>query len=98
MIMGGVVGSPGALDLPWTEHNFRCDPEAAQIVLASGAPITIVPLDVTLQGYASGPRKRRVSGLRIHRSIAPSPISSNGIPGIASGDGPTCTTRWPSRR
>jgi len=48
-IMGGVVGGAGALHLPWTEHNFRCDPEAAQIVLASGAPITIVPLDVTTQ-------------------------------------------------
>lgn len=48
-IMGGVVGGAGALHLPWTEHNFRCDPEAAAIVLASGAPIRIVPLDVTTQ-------------------------------------------------
>ena len=37
-VMGGVVGGAGALHLPWVEHNFRCDPEAAQIVLASGAP------------------------------------------------------------
>ena len=49
VIMGGVVGGTGALHLPWTEHNFRADPEAAQIVLASGAPIAIVPLDVTTQ-------------------------------------------------
>jgi purine nucleosidase len=34
---------------PYAEHNIRCDPEAAQIVLASGAAITLVPLDVTLQ-------------------------------------------------
>ena len=32
---------------PYVEHNIRCDPEAAQVVLASGAPITLVPLDVT---------------------------------------------------
>ena len=49
VIMGGVVGGKGALHLPWTEHNFRSDPEAAQIVLASGAPMAIVPLDVTTQ-------------------------------------------------
>ena len=34
---------------PYREHNIRCDPEAAQIVVASGAPITLVPLDVTTQ-------------------------------------------------
>jgi purine nucleosidase len=61
VLMGGVVGgayhqpaaeTPGrfnALALPWAEHNFRSDPEAAAIVLQSGAPITIVPLDVTTQ-------------------------------------------------
>ena len=48
-IMGGVVGGSQALHLPWTEHNIRCDPEAAHIVFSSGAPITVTPLDVTLQ-------------------------------------------------
>lgn len=48
-LMGGAVGGVDALHLPWTEHNFRCDPEAAQIVLASGAATRIVPLDVTTQ-------------------------------------------------
>jgi purine nucleosidase len=47
VVMGGVVGGAHALHLPWTEHNFRCDPEAAHIVLSAGAPTTIVPLDVT---------------------------------------------------
>jgi purine nucleosidase len=47
MVMGGVVGGAGALHLPWVEHNFRCDPEAAAIVLASGVRLQIVPLDVT---------------------------------------------------
>lgn len=49
IIMGGVIGGKNALHLPWTEHNFRADPEAAQIVLASGAPMAIVPLDITTQ-------------------------------------------------
>lgn len=48
-LMGGVVGGKDALDLPWTEHNFRCDPAAARIVVASGVPLRIVPLDVTTQ-------------------------------------------------
>lgn len=47
VIMGGVVGGASALHLPWVEHNFRCDPEAAQVVLAAGAATWIVPLDVT---------------------------------------------------
>jgi len=47
VIMGGVVGGTHDLSLPWTEHNFRSDPEAADIVLSAGAPTTIVPLDVT---------------------------------------------------
>jgi len=51
VMMGGVVRAANsvALDLPWVEHNIRCDPEAANIVLKCGAPITMVPLDVTLQ-------------------------------------------------
>ena len=47
VIMGGSVGGAAALHLPWVEHNFHCDPEAAHVVLSSGAPIRIVPLDVT---------------------------------------------------
>ena len=49
MIMGGVLRGPDSLDLPYVEHNIRCDPEAAHIVLSSGAPITLVPLDVTMR-------------------------------------------------
>lgn len=49
MIMGGVVRGPTTLHLPIGEHNIRCDPEAAHVVFASGAPITLVPLDITTQ-------------------------------------------------
>ncbi len=48
-IMGGVVRSIDRLDLPLAEHNIVCDPEAAKIVFESGAPITLVPLDLTTQ-------------------------------------------------
>jgi purine nucleosidase len=47
VIMGGSVGGARALHLPWVEHNIRCDPEAAHIVFSAGAPMTVIPLDVT---------------------------------------------------
>ncbi len=46
--MGGAVRTPGTLT-PVTELNASYDPEATHIVLTSGAPITIVGLDVTRQ-------------------------------------------------
>ncbi len=71
-IMGGAVGGAGALHLPWTEHNFRSDPEAAAIVLASGAPIRIVPLDVTTQVRIRPADTARIrsAGDPFHRAIA----------------------------
>jgi inosine-uridine nucleoside N-ribohydrolase len=44
VIMGGAFDVPGFLQ----ELNFAVDPEAARFVLASGTPITLVPLDVTI--------------------------------------------------
>lgn len=44
VIMGGAFDVPGFLQ----ELNFGIDPEAAQVVLASGGDITLVPLDVTI--------------------------------------------------
>ena len=39
----------GEFQIGWPEHNFACDVVATGVVLASGAPITIVPLDQTLR-------------------------------------------------
>ena len=39
----------GAFWLERAEHNIRCDPEAADIVLRSGIPMTVCGLDVTTQ-------------------------------------------------
>lgn len=46
VISGGAVGVPGNVS-PVAEANVYADPEAAAIVLGSGAPITLVGLDVT---------------------------------------------------
>lgn len=48
-IMGGVVRGIDRLDLPVAEHNIICDAEAAHIVFSSGAPINLIPLDLTTQ-------------------------------------------------
>lgn len=48
VIMGGAVGVPGNVgDSPAAEWNIYIDPEAARQVLASGVPVTFVPLDAT---------------------------------------------------
>ena len=48
VIMGGVVRGPGNVT-PCAEFNIFVDPDAAQEVIASGIPITLVPLDATRQ-------------------------------------------------
>lgn len=45
-IMGGAVFVAGNVT-PYAEFNFHCDPEAADFVLSSGFPITLVGLDIT---------------------------------------------------
>lgn len=62
-IMGGMVQRRlDQLSFPYVEHNIRCDPEAAEIVFASRAPITLVPLDVTTQVYVRRPDLARMAG------------------------------------
>ncbi len=48
IIMGGAVRTRGNIT-PHAEFNIFSDPLAAQIVLQSGLPVTLVPLDVTHQ-------------------------------------------------
>lgn len=43
VVMGGVFNVPGYLK----DTNFGLDPEAAHAVLTCGAPVTLVPMDVT---------------------------------------------------
>jgi len=46
--MGGAVRDRGNVT-PFAEFNIAADPEAAAVVLRSGVPLTLVPLDVTRQ-------------------------------------------------
>ncbi|MCA9883557.1 MAG: nucleoside hydrolase [Anaerolineae bacterium] len=49
VIMGGVVRGNDGLHLPIAEHNIICDVHAAHVVFASGAPILLTPLNITVQ-------------------------------------------------
>ncbi len=71
-IMGGVVRDTDRLDLPIAEHNIVCDPEAAHVVLSSGAPMTLVPLDVTTKCSikARDVEELRGRGTRFHDAVA----------------------------
>ena len=46
VVMGGSLHAGGNVT-PHAEFNFYVDPEAADAVLASGAPVIVTPLDVT---------------------------------------------------
>ncbi len=71
-IMGGVVRGPGQWQLPYVEHNIRCDPEAAHIVFSAGVPITMVPLDVTTQVWITPAEvaQIRAGGSPFHQAVA----------------------------
>jgi purine nucleosidase/pyrimidine-specific ribonucleoside hydrolase len=53
--MGGVFYRKSEIITP-TEFNAFCDPEALAIVLASGVPMTMVGLDVTMQVLVEAPQ------------------------------------------
>jgi purine nucleosidase len=55
VIMGGAGFELGNVT-PAAEFNFFVDPHAARLVLESGMPITIVPLDVTHRVLSTRPR------------------------------------------
>ncbi len=71
-IMGGAVRGRSDLDLPYAEHNIACDPEAAHVVLSSGAPVTLVPLDVTTKVRITpeGVERIRAGGTAFHDAVA----------------------------
>ena len=53
VVMGGALLESGNVT-PCAEFNFYVDPEAAQVVLESGAKVTVIPLDATHQVALSG--------------------------------------------
>lgn len=62
VLMGGARTEGGNIT-PAAEYNFHVDPEAAARVLASGAPITVIPLDVTHQALTTRARLERLRSI-----------------------------------
>src|SRR5262249_30071669 len=71
-IMGGACRGPGMLDLPLAEHNIKCDPEAAHVVLSAGAPTTLVPLPLTARVRIRSEDAARIRsrGTPFHAAVA----------------------------
>jgi purine nucleosidase len=62
VMMGGAYFEVGNIT-PAAEFNIFVDPEAAEIVLASGAPVVMLPLDVTHRALATKTRLDRIAAL-----------------------------------
>ncbi len=58
-IMGGAASVPGNAT-PVAESNIHRDPEAAAAVLAAPWPITLVPLDVTMDNVVEEDQRRKL--------------------------------------
>ncbi len=55
VLMGGAYFEVGNIT-PTAEFNIYVDPEAAKIVFGAGAPLTVMPLDVTHKALTTKPR------------------------------------------
>jgi len=62
VLMGGAMRE-GGNTTPCAEFNILVDPDAAQIVMHCGRPLTIVPLDVTHQALVTRERIEQLRGL-----------------------------------
>lgn len=71
VLMGGAYFEVGNIT-PAAEFNIYVDPEAAKTVFACGAPITVMPLDVTHQALVTTPRNEafRALGTRVGVAVA----------------------------
>ena len=71
VVMGGAVRVPG-LVTPAVEFNVGYDPESLAVVLASGAPVTLVPLDVTTRTHLTPGDLERIAagGTPLHDFLA----------------------------
>ncbi|MBM9594353.1 nucleoside hydrolase [Roseitranquillus sediminis] len=71
VLMGGAYFEVGNIT-PAAEFNIYVDPEAAAAVFACGAPITVMPLDVTHKALVTPERNRafRDLGTRVGETVA----------------------------
>jgi len=59
VMMGGTVYAEKFTFPPMLETNLNADPEASELVFASGIPLTIVPMEITTQVYLT-PEQRKM--------------------------------------
>ncbi|MDZ7710946.1 MAG: nucleoside hydrolase [Roseovarius sp.] len=71
VVMGGAYLVPGNVT-PVAEFNIHADPEAADAVLRAGAPVTLVPLDVTHKALVTPARHAAFAalGTAVGRAVA----------------------------
>jgi purine nucleosidase len=64
VLMGGTLFHPGipGIPSPMADANFWNDPEAARIVLRSGARLTLVGMDVTMRALLTPAMTRDIAG------------------------------------
>lgn len=95
-VMGGTFAAPGNTT-PAAEFNVRYDPEAAAIVLHSGLPVTLYPLDPFMQVRFTMEEARKLTqakgaGARIAGGIALHYCSFFGMDYSLIGDAGTVAT------
>lgn len=61
VVMGGAIGLGNTT--PAAEFNIFVDPHAAAIVFGAGAPVVMVPIDLTHRAVATGPRIAAIRAL-----------------------------------
>jgi purine nucleosidase len=69
VLMGGASRALGNTT-PAAEFNIHVDPHAAAIVLDSGLPVTMIPLDVTHQVRSTAARVERIRALGTPAAVA----------------------------
>ena len=67
--MGGCIAEPGNVG-PRSEFNLAQDPEAAEVVLAAGLDLTLIPLDVTRKVRADAGYLDRLAALATPPALA----------------------------
>ncbi|MGH1413116.1 MAG: nucleoside hydrolase [Pelagimonas sp.] len=69
VLMGGAYFEVGNIT-PAAEFNIYVDPEAAEIVFKCGAPVTVMPLDVTHKALVTKPRNDAFRALGTKAGVA----------------------------
>ena len=69
--------SEGGNVTPAAEYNVHADPDAAQVLLSSGVPLTLLPLDLTHQVRATAERLARLRRVGTEAALAVAALYSD---------------------